>query len=149
MAGLLIPRHWHHRNYIAGWFTFDREKEREREKRFTWWQYIMLGTEAPTMTVVWLCPASKQHLKGNKEWIELLKEKKWIVMENNSSSCFYNYTAGWTADSCGIHSVFFHCFYSNKIGFLAEEWTDRHDFVYLFWLLAGAGLSPQVRWVEV
>ena len=37
---------------------------------------IMLGTEAPTMTVVWVCPASKQHLKGNKEWIELLKEKK-------------------------------------------------------------------------
>ena len=101
---------------------------------------------ADTMTVVWLCPASKQHLKGNKEWIELLKEKKkWIVMENNSSSCFYNYTAGWTADSCGIHSVFFHCFYSNKIGFLAEEWKDRHDFVCLFWLVAvWPGLSPRV-----
>ena len=70
-------------------------------------------------------------------------------MENNSSSCFYNYTAGWTADSCEIHSAFFHCFYSNKIGFLAEEWKDRHDFVYLFWLLAGAGLSPQVCWVWV
>ena len=62
-------------------------------------------------------------------------------MENNSSSCFYNYTAGWTADSCGIHSVFFHCFYSNKIGFLAEERKDRHDFVYLFWLVA----ADQVR----
>ena len=36
----------------------------------------MLGTEAPTMTVVWVWPASKQHLKGNKEWIELLEEKK-------------------------------------------------------------------------